>query len=276
MSPSLGWLQAFLCAADHCDYERAARDLGTSAARIKLRVEKLEQWLHKILILDDPTEVNEGDGAQFISIAWEALIRFEAVCSGCNFSITGLGGAPRTERISKIRLHDLERFLALANEGTFKGAAAVSRCDVATIHRSIEQLENVSGNRLFFGRVTVQLTGAGDAFKDAASFILKSLNDFTAIIPDDYDPAIASVRNLHSLLKVRKVELQSIASIVTKTGKKQRGKVRLTHVAQASSVIAKAIDKTGEQINIFPSHSGSDADVSGLGVLRKPDCKTGD
>lgn len=242
MSPSLGWLQAFLCTADHLDYGRAAEDLGINANRVQQRVCKLEQWLRKVLILEAPIELSEADGVQFISIASEVLSRLEAACLGGNFSITGLEGAARTKLISKVRLHDLERFLALAGEGTFKGAADVSRCDVATIHRTIKDLEKATGDRLVSGRVSVRVTAAGEAFKDVALFILKSLNDFRAVIPDDYDPATAKAKSLHNLLNGRKAELQSMAALVENSAKKQRGRVRLNEVQQPLDVITQAID----------------------------------
>lgn len=247
MSPSLGWLQAFLsaadCAAGEQDFARAGDELGLSAQGLWLRVQKLEQWLNKILIFEDPIELNEADCTPLIHIASEVLNRFEAVCSGDNFSITGLAGAQRTKLISKVRLHDLERFLALATEGTFKGAADVSRCDVATLHRTIKDLEKATESQLVAGRVSVGLTDAGEAFKDAASFIVKSLNDFRAVIPDHYDPAIPQVVRIYKLLLKRQAELQKVIELIENKGRKQRGRVRLVDAYASLNFLNDNIEK---------------------------------
>jgi len=271
MSPSLGWLQAFLCTADHLDYGRAAEDLGISANRVQQRVRKLEQWLHKVLILEAPIELDEANGVQFISIAWEVLSRLGAACLGDNFSITGLEDASRTKLISEVRLHDLERFLALAGEGTFKGAADVSRCDVTTMHRTIKDLETATGSKLVSGHGSVQVTDAGEAFKDVALFILKSLNDFRAVIPDDYDPALAEAKNLNSLLNRRKMELQSMAALVENSAKKQRGRVRLNEVQQSSDIITKAIDHLENAFG--PSSSPCETEIDESGDTPPSKCK---
>lgn len=259
MSPSLGWLQAFLCAADHLDYELAADELGLSAQGAWLRVQKLEQWLHKVLILDDPIELNDANGAQFITVAWEVLNRFAASCQGDNFSILGVDGLPRTRLIAKVRLHDLERFLALANEGTFKGAAEASRCDVATLHRTIKDLEKVTESKLVAGRVSVHLTDSGEAFKDAASFIVKSLNDSRAVIPDDYDPAIAHVNTIYKILLKRRAKLQTMIKSTESQGRKQRGRVRLVDAYASLNVANEYIGKIEAAVR-EPSDADDGAD----------------
>ena len=53
VSPSFGWIQAFLCAAEHLDYEKTGKLLDISKKSAQERVEALEIWLNKILILDD-------------------------------------------------------------------------------------------------------------------------------------------------------------------------------------------------------------------------------
>lgn len=271
MSPSLGWLQAFLCAADHLDYECAAKDLGINANGVRLRVQKLEQWLHKLLILDNPTELNERDGVEFIPIALEALQRFEAACSGGNGLATGVPATPRTKLMSKISLNDLERFLSVADELTYKGAAISLSCDVSTIHRNIKDLERVTKNELLSGRVSLQLTEAGEMFRDAASFITKSLHAFRAVIPDDYDPLKENVRNLHDLLLRRRVNLQWMAALIARTGKKQRGRVRLVDVHHSLEIITKVLNEI-EAADAFPCTSvrGPDLDDTVINALTHP------
>lgn len=263
MSPSLGWLKAFLkaaeCATGDQDFARAADELGLSTQGLWLRVQKLEQWLRKILIRDDHPELIRDDGVQFSKIAREVLSRFEAVCSAGNFSTTGLAGAARTKLISKVRLHDLERFLALATEGTFKGAAEASRCDVATLHRTIKDLEKVTESKLVAGRVSVHLTDSGEAFKDAASFIVKSLNDSRAVIPDDYDPAIAHVNTIYKILLKRRAKLQTMIKSTESQGRKQRGRVRLVDAYASLNVANEYIGKIEAAVR-EPSDADDGAD----------------
>lgn len=262
MSPSLGWLQAFLCAADHLDYQLAANELGMSANRVLQRVEKLERWLHKILIFDDPIELNDADSAEFIAVAWEVLNRFAATCQGDNFSIAGLDGLPRTRLIAKVRLYDLERFLALAGEGTIKGAADVARCDVGTVYRTVRDLEKVTGSQLVRGRVSVHLTDAGELFRDAAAYIVKSLNDFRAIVPDDYDPSIAKAQNLIDILERRKVKLRFILGLINESERKQRGRVRPEDIHKALGELDHWIARIQRAMNEGDCSSDEGADLS--------------
>lgn len=246
MSPSLSWLQAFLCAADHLDYDLAAADLGMKPGRVLLRVQKLEQWLHKILILDDPIELNDVDGAQFKAIAWDILNRFATTCAGDDFSITGMGTSPRTKLLAKVRLHDLERFLALGDEGTYKGAALATGCDAATIYRTIKDLEKVTGHQLVRGRVSVRMTDAGEVFRNAASAIVKSLYDFRAEVPEGYDPSLSITQRIIDILERKKVSLKFTLGLIHESGKKQRGRVRPEDIHKALAELDSWIVKIQE------------------------------
>lgn len=258
MSPSLGWIQAFLCAADHLDYKRAAEDLGVSANSAKQRVRELEIWLHKILILDDPIELNEIDGLLFLPIALGVLQSFEAACPDCKGASVGPYATRRAKKISKIRLNDLERFLSVADAGSYKGAASILGCDVTTVQRSIQALEDVTDKQLLLGRSSLTLTGDGEAFKDTAAYIAQSLNDFRAVIPVDYDPSRAAIERLYKETKIQRSYLHSVVSLISRTGKKQRGRVRSDDVVNSLNVFSRLHDGLIKEFGPFDQISGKD------------------
>jgi len=266
MSPSLGWLKAFLAVAAHNDYERAATDLGINADRAKLRVEKLELWLRKVLILDGPTELSPVDGTAFIAIAGDMLAMIEAAYFGADVSGAAAPNGKRAEVISKLRLHDLERFLAVADMGDFKGAADVARCNVTTVQRSIRDLEKVTGTKLLSGRSMLALSDDGAKFRETAQVIVDALNGFRAQIPDDYNAARENAKRVYDCLKVRRMELLSMKLLVENTGKRQRGKVRLADVEQSLQVVTDMMARIEQAEDPFAAISGLDVSVSGLVV----------
>ena len=264
MSPSLGWLQAFLAVADHNDYEQAAKVLGVDANRVKLRVEKLERWLHKILIMDHPTDLNPDDGVQFIPVAWDALRKFEAACASSEMPISVARAHKMAGLISKLRLHDLERFLAVADMGDFKGAADVARCNVTTVQRSIRDLEKVTGTKLLSGRSMLALSDDGAKFRETAQAIVDALNGFRAKIPDDYNEARERAKRRYRFLKFKRAELLSMKGLVERTGRKQRGKTRLADVEASLKFAKEKMDEIVQEFGSFESISGLEVDVSEL------------
>jgi DNA-binding transcriptional LysR family regulator len=186
MNPSLGWIQAFMCVADHLDYALAGQDLGINANRAKQRVHKLGGWLGKVLFNDHPIQLTAGDGEAFIPIAWAVLQKADAACPAQKDETTADYFARRAAKISEIHLDDLERFLSVAQQGSYKGAASILDCDVTTVQRSIQALEDVTGSRLFSGRSILALTDDGVTFRDTAGYIAQALNDFRAVSSDHY------------------------------------------------------------------------------------------
>lgn len=276
MSPSLGWLQAFLCAADHLNYELAAVDLGlNSAQRVERRVEKLEVWLRKILIMNDPIELNEGDGIAFIEVAWAALKSFGSACPAAEGLITGASRAPLAKHISKINLEDLQRFLTVVEDKTYKGAAFRLGLDTSNIHRSIKSLERASGRSLFSGHGLLTLTHDGENLRQAAEFIISSLISFRAVVPDDYDPAVSRAHNTLESLKIKQTSLRFLEDSIVRTGKKQRGTVRLEQVRESLNMVSAVISSIESKYGSPPNRSAEDIDMSSIMGLPKANDRDG-
>lgn len=267
MTPSFGWLQAFLCAADHLDYERAGADLGLNANRVKQRVLKLENWFHKLLIMDNPTELSTGDGADLIPIALAALNSFAISCPECKDLMMGFSKTHQGKLISEITLDDLARFLAVAEEGSYKGAAIAHDCNVTTIQRSVKLLEKVTKRSLFTGHSSLKITNDAEVFKESAAFIIRSLSKFRAVVLDDYSVAVGHIRHIQSQLTVRRAELNFYVNLIEKTGKKQRGKVRIENVKSKLDFINKAIEELEKNFGTHPNHI---ANFNDLKVLNFP------
>lgn len=269
MSLSLGWIQAFLCVADHLDYELAAQNLGIHANSVRQRIQKLEQWLLKLLIMDDPTELTEPDGLLFIDIAWDVLQTVERACPSYKNEMTGTQRTHRTKKISNIRLNDFERFLYVADQGTYKGAASLSGCDVTTVQRSIKALEAVTGKQFFSGHSSLKLTGDGETFRKNAAHIVKSLNDFRSFVPPDYNPVKADYEPYFRYLINLRSDFQADNFTLSRTGKKQRGKVRLDDrqaLLRLVNARIECLNKAFGPFDLIPGKStvinGADIDMS--------------
>lgn len=269
MTLSLGWLQAFRCAAHHLDYGPAAEELGVTPGQVKQRVLKLEVWLRKVLLLDQPLELSEGDGAAFVAIATDVLNRCEAAWPERGAVLAG--SARRRKLISKVRLEDLERLLAVTKAGSYKAAAADLACEISTVQRSVKALELLAGQPLFSGRAMLKLTPAGERIRDAASFVSSTLYSFRGVVPEGYDPERAADERLFRQTKLLEGRLQSVASLIASTGKKQRGKVRLKDVAAGLDVVhalqGRLLEKHGSQLYV----SGKDLDLTGIHLKPTPD-----
>lgn len=261
MSPSLGWLQAFLAVADHLDYTLAANDLGVSAETAKQRVEKLEAWLHRILVLVDPLELNETDGLLFIPIAVEIVRRFEAACHVSDDLSDRSPKAQTAKQVSKVRLKELESFLSVASERSYKGAARLLNCDVTTVQRTIRDLQSVTGHKFFSGRSVLNLTEEGEEFCDLAEFITRSLQEFRAVIPLDHNPDRALIEQLYRETAIWRSHWQAVVALISSSGKKRRGKVRLEDAVLELEKANKLYEMLIRDFGPFGSVSGLDVVV---------------
>lgn len=266
MSPSLGWIQAFLCVADHLDYKLAAQDLGIHANSVGQRVQKLEQWLVKLLIMDDPIELTEPDGLLFIDIAWDVLQTVERACPSYKNDLTGTQRTRKAKQISNIRLDDFERFLSAADQGTYKGVASLSGCDVTTVQRSIKALEAVTGKQFFSGHSSIKLTGDGETFRKNAAHIVKLLNDFRAVVPADYDPVKADYEPYFRYLINLRSDFQADIFTISRTGKKQRGKVRLDDRQALLRLVNTRIESLNKAFGPFDPIPGKSTVINGADI----------
>lgn len=206
----LGWLEAFVATARHLSYERAAIDLGIDARQAKRRVEKLEGWLHRILVLDGtPLELHDADAVWFSPIATDCLQRFSA-------SKNWPGNTPpehglRKSKTTNVRLRDLQTFLKLVEFGSFKAAAYEMGCSPDQARKNILTLESALRKTLVQGRSVLQATDDGTQFVETSNFILDSLLKSRAVVPEDYDPNKQKLINALNTLNVHRMNLSIYA-----------------------------------------------------------------
>jgi DNA-binding transcriptional LysR family regulator len=258
MKLSLGCLQAFLAVADHLDYRKAAEDLGVSSKVAKDRVGQLEAWLHKVLILDDPIELNEADGLLFVPIAFEILQRFESACHASNNLPDQPAKTPKAKQISRVRLNDLESFLSVASEGSYKGAADLLNCNVTTVQRSIRSLQIVTGQELISGRSVLTITEEGQEFRHLAEFVTRSLQEFRGVIPPNHDTYRESIEQLYRETAIWRSHWQAVVTLISNSGKTRRGKIRLQDAVLELEKANALYDKLIEHFGPFGSVSGPD------------------
>ncbi len=182
--PRLGWLEAFVATAQHLDFQLAADELGLSATIVKQSVEKLERWLHKILIVDDgPLELYSVDGAQFLPIASGILKSVRSINQGGAISGGGVTGA--SPALSSVRLSELESFLSIAKHGNYKSSAHQMKCSGSQIRRDVKKLEDVFGCALLAGWSRIEPTPLGHQFAELATGIVFILRESVADISAD-------------------------------------------------------------------------------------------
>lgn len=261
MNLSLGCLQAFLAVADHLDYRRAADDLGVSSKVAKDRVGQLEAWLHKVLILDDPIELNEADGLLFIPIAWEIVRRFNSACHASNNLPDKPAKTPKAKQISRVRLNDLEIFLSVASEGSYKGAASLLNCNVTTVQRSIGALRIVTGQELISGRSILTITEEGEEFRHLAEFVTRSLQEFRGVILPNHDTYRDSIEQLYRETAIWRSHWQAVVNLISTSGQTRRGKIRLQDAVRELEKANTLYDKLVKDFGPFGSVSGPDVVV---------------
>lgn len=263
MSPKLGWIQSFLCVVEHFDFDLAGKELGVSGAIARKRVQDLEIWLRKILILDDviPPELSDIDGVPFLEIAWDVLKRFEAACSRQNSEAGGLCSTRQAKKIAHISLDDLQRFLTVGEVGSFKAAASVMSCNVTTLQRSIKSIELITKTQLFTGHASLTLTADGNRFKNDASYIVNALTSFRAPTPSHVDSSREQYRGLYNIATNQLIRLKSTHSVVANMGKKQRGRIRSVDVQSEMDKWQKVKDYLSSRFGPFKGISGNDVDM---------------
>ncbi len=77
----------------------------------------------------------------------------------------------------RIRLRHLHTFVAVAQQGTLgRAAETLNLSQLFTIAKTLNELEQLTGTRLFGGRVGAQLTLVGEQFLTHAVKVLDALN----------------------------------------------------------------------------------------------------
>lgn len=159
-SPSLGWLEAYVATAHHLSYEAAGREIGVHASNVQRKVDKLQAWLHRVLIIGDtPLEVTPDDGMpSFLPVATEVLRLFAV-------SDTGIGVNPGMRlgksRRSAVRLVDLKTVLCVSVNTNFEAAASDIGLSYKTVRRRVSTVEAALGGKIFIGRSRLSLSSIG-------------------------------------------------------------------------------------------------------------------
>ena len=103
---------------------------------------------------------------------------------------------PRTDRAtSRLKLRNLEIFMAVAGAGTMGGAAAELAVSQPVISKAIADLEYALGVRLFHrSRRGVELTDYGQSLRDSSIAVFDELKQSVARLEALSDPAAGEVR----------------------------------------------------------------------------------
>lgn len=227
----LGWLEAFVATALHLSYEGAAREVGIDALAVKLNVEELERWLHRLLVLDGtPLEIYDADDICFLAIATECLQLFSVHQVRTN-------GQPATVRKSKtslIRLIDIQSFIKVVECGNYKSAAYDIGCSHNQIRRNILSLEKALGKSLITGRSIIHATSEGLSFLDDAKILIQTLLSSRAVIPSGYNPAATSLQLVSNALNIRNVQ---ISAIISNLEKRKRSKILESEISEGQKIL---------------------------------------
>ncbi len=210
MDLQLGWLEAFVATARHLSYKLAAIELGEKPGETKRHVLQLERWLHRVLVLDAPLELNEEDGEWFLPIATNCLELFSDAKASPNDPPSKL--MLRKSKTSDIRLADLQTFIKIVEHGSFKETAYEIGCSHDQARRNIRSLSGALGKTLLEGRSILRPTDDGIRFLETAKFIFETLLHSQAIIPDGYDPVREQLRKSANTVDIYSMKLSPILS----------------------------------------------------------------
>jgi hypothetical protein len=72
-SARLVWLDSFVAAAAHGNYERAGREISRAPTTIKRQIEKLELWLRLLLVASDDPLIFTPEALDFLPTAHAVL-----------------------------------------------------------------------------------------------------------------------------------------------------------------------------------------------------------
>ncbi|NTZ42880.1 LysR family transcriptional regulator [Altererythrobacter sp. SALINAS58] len=243
--PRLGWLEAFVATAQHLDFALAGEELGLNASRVRRNVEKLEEWLHKILIIDDvPLELYAVDGVQFLDAASgilksaQSLQRHETI-----------RGDRLPSAVSRVRLSELESFVSIAKLGNYKASAYDQQRSDAQIRRNLRQLERAFGCALVSGHSQIELTDFGREAFDVVSNMVSTLCSCVADI-SNYDPITPAKLRLRKLFLMRRSELLLvIARVERKERPTKKDKLKLKAAREQLAPLEEALHELRTEIS---------------------------
>lgn len=234
--PRLSWLEAFVATAKHLDFQLAADELGLTATSVRRSVEKLEAWLHKLLILDDgPLELYDVDGAQFLPVASDILTSIKSFPNRNEIDDRARSLAQST--VSGVRLSELESFLSIATHGNYKSSAYELQCSTDQLRRNVKKLEDVAGCELIAGRSVFGLTDSGREFLDVVNKVVDALRGSVADI-SKHDPSERHLRTIWNSTLKRSVELSLIIARGERKNRPTKLDIRQTQEAKEAMVMA--------------------------------------
>lgn len=163
-SPRLGWLEAYVATARHLSYEVASQEIGVNASNVQRSVERLEIWLHRVLVLGDvPLELPADDGMPpFLPIAASILEAFET-CHGAQNPEPASISLRRSKK-SMVRLIDLKTVMAVNRYTNFDAAAADLHCSYKTVRSRVSGVESALGRKIFKGRANLLTSAEGEYY----------------------------------------------------------------------------------------------------------------
>lgn len=252
----LGWLEAFLSAAHYQDYQLAGDELEMPAATVKVRVQRLEGWLRRILLLEHQHGLELADAVadEFAILAVGILTRFDDACAVLRHDIPVNGR-------SNLSLRDLQTVLNLAGENSYKVAAKYPE-DVTPVRRAVKRLEAVFGRKIFSGYAKVIVLPDADCIVKTCGQIVQQLQDFRAPLQNNDTPRETAARYLSRPAKAAYVDLSANISVWEGRGRlKPAAKRDLEASLRLRDAYRSLLDECERTIGPPPSTSATHIDM---------------
>ena len=195
-SPSLGCLETFLQVASHRSWTKAGAALGLHGSNVTKRVEHLQGWFGKRLMLSGhQPEVCDPDGKLFAEIAAEVIEKFRRNCAEMP-EITKKSHLTRPVKWQCVEIFDLECFLELEKCKNYKLATKTFDSNVDVVRKRVIFIENVIGRNLFLDNSKFDLTSGGEKFARDARWIVGKIMSFREESSEDNHGTADYVRKL--------------------------------------------------------------------------------
>lgn len=278
LSPTLGWLEAFVATARHRNWQDAGQEIGIGGSSVRKQVKRLQIWLRRILVLDDcaPFELSadydehgrNGLEADFLTVATNILELFDQHRFGAECTARTSSVPVRKSLKSQILLADLERFLAVARAGHYKVMEGEPGGSEDSLRESVRKLRRALGKDLVRGRVSnsskIELTEDGYRFADAAEQILATMNVNRMKVSKD---AIEQVENDYVYTRVRLIvsRLRGEIRVLENRKPSKINRIRALEARALLSRLESMHEVWKTELGPFTPSSAGHIDVSKLG-----------
>jgi len=260
-SPTLGSLQVFLSFAHHADFKAVAAELQIDATTAARHIEKLEDWLHRILVWKGtPVEVNADVADEFILAAIYILESMEIFC---------IDNLDSNSSFWKIRFYELIDFSLILKSIKCDPKSATYKklrpTDPGTSEKSVRDLvkkiELAFGvrkrHRFISGWSLLKLTDVGETFSQELDRALTLLNSFRADVLEPHSKARDFLKILDRIYLNASIDV----SVLSRRRMIKSTKMRMEQATVVRDQADVARKKLREQIGIKSKNCVTDIDI---------------